>query len=160
MRSDLLKAIRDGEFSQIIFISVPIIRVMNKVVRNYVSQLSNLWWMPSSVYIGFGPVMKTGLSLVFIKDWRHNWFYSPSINTAPRLLLFSSLVQCDEVARTYTMLHASLSYFEKWQHGRKEKRKRGFRACVNCLLLFRRNKNQLWIRAAQNWVDIDKKTKK
>ena len=29
------------------------------------SQLSNLWWMPSSVCIGFGPPMKTGSSRGF-----------------------------------------------------------------------------------------------
>ena len=54
----------------------------------------------------------------------HNWFYSPSIKAAPPLLLFSSLVQCDEVAWIYTMLHTSHSYFEKmtaWQK-REEKR--------------------------------------
>ena len=69
----------------------------------------------------------------------HSCSFSPSINIAPPLLLFSSLVQCDEVAWIYTMLLTSHSYFEKWQHGRKEKRRRGFRACVNCSLLFRRN---------------------
>ena len=49
-------------------------------------------------------------TLIYIS---HSCFYSPSINIAPPLLLFSSLVQCDEVAWIYTMLHASHSYFEK-----------------------------------------------
>ena len=44
---------------------------------------------------------------------QHNCGYIPSINAAPPLLLFSSLVQCDEVAWMYIMLHAWHSYFEK-----------------------------------------------
>ena len=42
------------------------------------AQLSNLWWMPNSVRIGFGPAMKTGSSRRFKRNpttymWVSSW---------------------------------------------------------------------------------------
>ena len=58
---------------------------INSLLRNY-SQLSNLWWMPNSVSIGFGTAMRTRSSRRFKRcPTTHMWVVSPLLR---RILVY------------------------------------------------------------------------